>query len=162
MPTTTSRSSRARTSRRLVATAVASSALIGGLLIAPAGAQTGPSATAEASCEDGAGVIEVTITDPTESFVFDVYIDDELVAEEVDPGVIGMDGIENGTYEVGVDAIDAADDVIEVLTTDVTVDCAAAPTTTTTTPVPTTTEAPAPATAPAAAARPAASLEFTG
>ena len=161
MPSTSPGSTRARTSRRLVATAVASSALIGGLLIAPAGAQTGPSATAEASCEDGAGVIEVTITDPTESFVFDVFIDDELVAEEVDPGVIGMDGIENGTYEVGVDAIDAADDVIEVLTTDVTVDCAAAPTTTTT-PVPTTTEAPAPATAPAAAARPAASLEFTG
>ncbi len=160
MPTTSPGSTRASTSRRLAVAAVAAGALVGGLLVAPAGAQTGPSATAVATCVDGVGGIEVTITDPTESFVFDVFIDDELVAEEVDPGVVGMAGLENGTYEVGVDGLEVDEDPVDVLTTEVTVDCAAAPTTTTT--APPTTAAPAPATAPAAASRPAASLEFTG
>ena len=112
MPTTSPGSTRASTSRRLAAAAVAAGALVGGLLVAPAGAQTGPSATAIATCVDG------------------------------------------------VDGLEVDEDPIDVLTTEVTVDCAAAPTTTTT--APPTTAAPAPATAPAVASRPAASLEFTG
>ena len=160
MPIALPGSSRASTTRRLAVAAVAAGTIVGGLLVAPAGAQTEPSATAEATCVDGVGVIEVTITDPTESYDFYVFIDDELVASAVEPGVTTVDGLEDGTYAVGVDGIFSELDPIDVLTTDVTVECAAAPTTTTT--APPTTAPPAPAAAPATAARPAASLEFTG
>ncbi len=157
-------SRRARTLTGGVVAALASTALVGGLLAGPAGAQEGPSATAVAFCEDGVGGIAINISDPSESYLLDIFLDDELVAEEEPAGTSAIGGLENGTYEVGIDGVTDGP-TIDVLTTDVVVDCAAEPTTTTTAPPsPSTTAAPSTtAPAPAAANRSAArGLSFTG
>jgi hypothetical protein len=143
--------------RQLVSAALLSVTALVAMVVAPhaVGAQEPdpPTASAEAACIDGEGAIVVVISDEI-STTFNVFIDDELVDEDVfgsgDEGY-AYGPFDDGTYNVVVVWFDEEEVILDV---DVTVACTEEPTTTTTTtsvpPAPASTVAPAPAAAPAA------------
>jgi len=134
--------------RTNVAVVVAAGALLAiGSFSGVADAGDQPTATADASCEGGEGFINVSIVDDS-SEVYDVFIDDELVDEEVtdtDGGVFTYGPYENGVHNVVV--VWFPDGPFEILNVDVTVDCEPVDTTSTTE-APTTTAGVAPAAQP--------------
>jgi hypothetical protein len=139
-----------RSSALGLALALVASVIGLGALTAPVSAQEAPpTADAFAECVEGEGFIQVEIVDDF-STVYNVYIDDVLVDEEVtdsDEGFYTYGPFEDGVYNVRVEWLE---DETDILDTDVTVDCVPDETTTTTAAPTTTTTAPAAAAATAA------------
>lgn len=126
-------------------------AAAGGALVLgafPANAQQAPpTASADFVCDDAGGaIIRVSIVDDF-STTYDVFIDDELVDDDVtdsDGGFYSYGPVPDGVYNVRVFWNQGETDILDE---DLTVDCAVEETTTTTAPTTTTTTAP-PAVAP--------------
>ena len=160
MDMSTTRSTRAL--RNAVSAVLALAALLTGALVAPAGAQDGTTATATTECfDDGVGWIVVTIDDAA-AWTFRFFLDGEEATQVIAPRPLtyAIGGLEDRTYAVTVTAESDEVEPFEILSTEVTVDCAVAPTTTA---VPLPTPAPPMTSAPQVADRTAArGLRFTG
>lgn len=152
-----------RALRSAVSAVVAVVALFAGVLVTPAGAQAPPTGTAEVRCfPEGTSVVVVTLTEPAVGWRLRFLIDgveaNTLTGGEATYWVLPPG---NGTFDLVVTAETIDEVPVEVLSTEITIDCAIESTTTVVPPPPST--GPPVTTAPQVADRSAArGLSFTG